>query len=132
MMLSHHTYHAIPPMATWMHMGGYDFAMAYEHSRIWLHATHLDSHDARNDGAVDTDPSASFHVAEVSLRVVEKLCHHEVSPGVHLGRNTRANTRKAVPGAENTENTKIKLRNSRHGARSEKRVTSTRRLPIIQ
>lgn len=71
----------------------HDVAIPYVYSRLLLHATHLDGHDAGNDGAVDTDRSASFHVAEVSLRVVEKLGHHEVSPGVHLGHNRRANTR---------------------------------------
>ena len=87
--------------------------------------THLDGHDARNDRAVDADPSTPLHVAEVSLRVVEKLRHHEVSPRVHLIRNRRAKTG-TEPRSTKHQHTEIQHTSSTRGVQWRKKVTSTR------
>lgn len=47
-------------------------------------STHLDGHDARDDGAGDAHPATALDVGQKSLRVVEELSDDEVRPGVDL------------------------------------------------
>lgn len=46
--------------------------------------THLNGHDARDDGARDAHRAAALDVGQKGLGVVEKLSDDEVRPGIDL------------------------------------------------